>query len=218
MPTRKPSSAAKSFIPSSEHQITVGAAHQLVASISAYGKLVSGVTIDPSDAGTFHPQGKDESLQLALVFGLCDSGQCIKLSQPQKVYLPSPDGPADGCGWEPTQYLVWKNLPRDWNTIHVLTQLKPLSMALQPMMSGTSFPYLEDVLNDNWLNTSTHVPINPGDTLGALWAKYGAGDYTTGVIQRLIQAIKNAYAVSLAASSLPATLIFSQLQNLVGHA
>jgi hypothetical protein len=217
---KKPTPAASSFVPSPQHQITVGAANQLVSCITAYGKLITGVTIAPSDAGTVHPLGKNESLQLAIVFGIRDGGQCITLPKPQKVYLPSPDGPADGCGWDSTEYVVWRNLPRDWKTLHVQTEAKPLTMALQPRMGAapTPLPFLEDVLNDKWLHTSTPVDINPNDTLGALWAQYGAGDYTTGVVQRLITAIQNAYGVSLAASSLPSTLSFSQLQVLVGHA
>jgi hypothetical protein len=218
--TKTPSVAARSFVPSAEHQISLGEAHQLASTLTVYGKLIADVTITPSDAGTVHPQAKDESLQLALVFGISDNGQCITLPQPQKVYLPAPDGPADGCGWDPDQYLVWKNLPRDWNTIHVQTKATPLAMALKPMMSPALAPqpYLEDVLNDQWLKTSTHIDINHGDTLGALWGQYGAGDYNSRAVQRLIQAIQTAYCVSLPASSLPASLTFSQLQILVGHA
>ena len=217
---KKPSVAANSFVPSAEHQISLGEAHRLASTITVYGKLIAGVTVTPSDAGTVHPRGEDDSLQLALVFGISDNGQCITLPQPQKVYLPAPDGPADGCGWDPSQYLVWKNLPRDWNTLHVQTQAKPLAMALKPMMSVAlaSQPSLEDVLNNQWLKTSTPVNINPGDTLGGLWAQFGAGDFDSGVVQRLIQAIQAAYGVSLPASSLPASLTFSQLQILVGHA
>ena len=218
--TEKPSVAAKSFVPSAEHQISLGEAHQLASTLTVYGKLIADVTVTLSDAGTVHPQGKNENLQLALVFGILDNGQCITLPQPQKVYLPAPDSPADGCGWDPSQYVVWKNLPRDWNTLHVQTKVKPLAIALKPMMSValTPQPFLEDVLNDQWLKTSTHVNINPGDTLGGLWGQYGAGDYNSGVVQRLIQAIQTAYGVSLPASSLPVGLTFSQLQILVGHA
>jgi hypothetical protein len=218
--TKKSSVVAESFVPSAEHQISLGQAHQLESAVTVYGKLITDVTVTPSDAGTVHPQGKNGSLQLALVFGICDNGQCSNLPQPQKVYLPAPDGPADGCGWDPNQYVVWKNLPRDWNTIHVETKSKPLSVALKPIMSVAlaPLPFLEDVLNDQWLKTSTHVNINPGDTLGALWAQYGAGDYGSGAVQRLIQAIQAAYGVTLPASSLPASLTFSQLQILVGHA
>jgi hypothetical protein len=85
-------------------------------------------------------------------------------------------------------------------------------------MESVIMPFLEDVLNDQWLKTSTHVDINPGDTLGGLWGQYGAGDYNSGVVQRLIPAIKTAYGVNLPATSLPASLKFSQLQILVGHA
>jgi hypothetical protein len=216
MARQRASKVAKSFVASRSHEITVGAAHQFVSTLTAYGKLIAGVTMDPSAAGTVHPQGKDENLQLALVFGISDQGQCIRLPQPQKVYLPHPDGPADGCYWDPAQYVVWRNLPRNWNTIHVQSQVKPLAMALTPQTSAVA-PLLEDVLNDRWLRTKNHVYISPSDTLGALWAQYGAGDYAATGVQPLIKAIQGAYGVNLPASSLPAALTFSQLQILVGH-
>jgi hypothetical protein len=96
-----------------------------------------------------------------------------------------------------------------------MMQIRPAAVTAATVAAPT--PLLEDVLNDQWLHTTTHVYIAPGDTLGALWGKYGAGDYAATGVQPLIKAIKSAYEISLPASSLPATLTFSQLQILVGH-
>jgi hypothetical protein len=32
--------------------------------------------------------------------------------------MPMPSGPADECGWDPNQYVVWKNLPKDLILVH----------------------------------------------------------------------------------------------------
>jgi hypothetical protein len=96
--TEKSSVGASSFVPSAEHQISLGEAHQLASTITVYGKLIADVPITPSEAGTVHPRGEDESLQLALVFGISDNGQCITLPQPQKS-LPSCPGRSGRRMW-----------------------------------------------------------------------------------------------------------------------
>ena len=138
---KKSSSASATFKPTSDHQITLGDAHQLVSSISAYGKIVTGITMDLASAGTVDPKGGTGDLQLALVYGISDRLRCITLRAPEKVYLPAPDGPADGCGWDPKDFVVWKNLPRNWKTVHVQTVNKPLAMALGARdLAGTPSP------------------------------------------------------------------------------
>jgi hypothetical protein len=201
-PTKKSTTASSTFVPSSDHEISVGAAHQLASSITAYGKVISAVTISPSDAGTVHPQGKEDNLQLALVFGICDQGQCIRLPQPQKVYLPAPDGPADGCGWDPSQYLSWKNLPREWNTVHVQTQTKPLAMALRtaetlatkPMAdAGTAPPLLSDVLCIKWVGLPSTIFVDGTLTIQTFWERNHKTPFTFNEQVSLANAIKTAY-------------------------
>jgi hypothetical protein len=209
------------FVPSKDHSITVGEAHQIAASISVYGNLITGISATPAELGTVHPQGKDEPLYLSLVVGTSDQGRCLAVNPPQRVYMPHPDGPADGCNWDPAKYVVWKNLPRDWTTVHVQSQPKPLATALAPKAAGltsASTPYLQDVLKNDWLKSSQPAAIGPDDQLGTLWANYGVGDYTNQVAQNLANAIKKEYRVSLGTGDLPASLKFSALEGIVGVA
>jgi len=210
-PTKKSATASSAFVPSSDHQISVGAAYQLASSITVYGKVISAVTISPSDAGIVHPQGKEDNLQLALVFGICDQGQCVKLPAPQKVYLPAPDGPADGCDWDPSQYVAWKNLPREWNTVHVQTQTKPLIMALRgastfatkPMAdAGAANPSLSDVLCLNWVGLSATIFVDGSLTLQTFWERNHETPFTFNEQVSLANVIKTAYGRQFAPQSL----------------
>jgi hypothetical protein len=170
MSTKKKASLSPiPFVPTVDHQLTVGEAQQVISTITVYGKLITGVTLTPSEAGTIHPRGGTGDLQLCLVYGIQDRGKCITLPQPQKVYLPAPDGAADGCGWDPEEFVVWKNLPRDWNTLHVQSRLKPLSVPLQPMTAAV-MPSALDVMTGCWLNTSDG--ISRSAKLSDLWNEY----------------------------------------------
>jgi len=209
--TKNPTTASPTFVPSSDHQVTVGAAHQLASSITAYGKLISAVTISPSDAGIVHPQGKADDLQLALVFGICDQGQCIKLPQPQKVYLPAPDGPAVGCSWDPSQYVVWKNLPRDWNTVHVQTQTKPLAMVLRTAATlatkpiadaGSPPPFLSDVLCINWVGLPSTIFVDGSLTIQTFWERNHQTPFTFNEQVSLANVIRSAYGKEFSPKSL----------------
>jgi hypothetical protein len=98
--------------------------------MSVFGKLVKNADIEPNVTGITHPTGSNESLQLAQVVGYTEHGQCVRLPEPQLVALPVPDGPADGCGWDPQLYVVWKNLPKNWVTLHLKATTKSLHSAL----------------------------------------------------------------------------------------
>jgi hypothetical protein len=216
----------KPFKPSSGHQITVGEAHQLLSTISAYGKVITGVTMDPSKAGTVHPQGKDEDLQLALVFGTSSQGKCVTLSPPQKVYMPAPDGPADGCGWDPAQYVVWKNLPLDWTTVHVQTQAKPLAMALAPnavppmaksfLAAAAVQKSLNSLLCTDWMGLDQPRFISSDWTLAFIFCKgtgnaCTVGDQKPSFLQALVAAINSAYSAQIGSSDLSWTMSASSL-------
>jgi len=73
-----------------------------LSTLSVYGRLVRNSDVLPGTSGILHPSGADEPLQLAQVVGYEDQGRCIRLDEPQVVAMPAPDGPADGCGWDPT--------------------------------------------------------------------------------------------------------------------
>jgi hypothetical protein len=110
--------------------------------ISVYGKLLKNGEIKSNASGLTHPSGGDENLQLAQVVGYMDRGQCVRLTEPQLIALPAPDGPADGCGWDPQQYVVWKNLPKNWVTLHLKASTKSLQDSLKPFAAAIAKPGL----------------------------------------------------------------------------
>jgi hypothetical protein len=112
--------------------------------ISVYGKLLENAEIKSDASGLTHPSGADENLQLAQVVGYMEQGQCVRLTEPQLIVLPAPDGPADGCGWDPQQYVVWKNLPKNWTTLHLKASTKSLQDSLKPFaVAAAAAPCME---------------------------------------------------------------------------
>jgi hypothetical protein len=97
--------------------------------ISVYGRVVKDAAIDSGTSGILHPAGGGD-LHLAQVVGYSDGGRCVTLTEPQLLVLPSPDGPADGCDWDPDQYVVWKNLPKNWTTLHLQASTRGVHNAL----------------------------------------------------------------------------------------
>lgn len=215
-PTNKFSSASSVFKPTSGHQITLGDAHQLASTISAYGKIVTGISMDPASAGTVHPQGGTGDLQLALVCGISDGSRCITLRVPQKVYLPAPDGPADGCGWDPATFVVWKNIPRDWNTVHVQTVTKPLSMALgvSNLLAATSpQPFLSDVLCLDWVGLPATIAIDDTQTIQTFWEHNHKTTFTFNEQVSLANVIQQQYGRTFSPQTLVAGTKISDLEN-----
>jgi hypothetical protein len=108
--------------------------------ISVFGKLLKNAEVESGASGIAHPSGADEDLQVAQVVGYMDQGQCVRLSEPQLIALPAPDGPADGCGWDPKEYVVWKSLPKNWTTLHLQASTKSLQDSLKPfaVAAGTA--------------------------------------------------------------------------------
>lgn len=205
--TKKAPPAPRRFAPTKGHQITIGEAHQIVSSstFTVYGRLINDVTISPAQTGLVHPQGTEEDLQLALIFGVEENGICSRVNPQQKVYLPAPDGPADGCGWDPKQYVMWTKIPKNWITIHVQSQPKTLSMALAPMAAADQGPrFLTDVMCLDWIKLSASVFIDPSWTLEAVWVKLHQSDYTYNVQVSLSNVIQNAYGKTIDPHSLTA--------------
>ena len=112
------------------HFIGLTEASSIHSTISVYGKIVRNTPIAAGTSGILHPLGNDEELQLAHVVGYSDKGRCFRLSEPQLLALPAPDGPADACGWDPNKYVVWNSLPRNWTTLHLQARTRSLHSAL----------------------------------------------------------------------------------------
>jgi hypothetical protein len=101
-----------------KHLMTLSEVAGGSSTLDVYGKIVQDVGLQPRTSGILHPAGTDDEMTLAQIVGYFDQGGCVRLSAPQVIAMPEPDGPADGCGWDPKKYVVWKNLPRNWTTLH----------------------------------------------------------------------------------------------------
>jgi hypothetical protein len=194
---KKASSAPKRFVPTADQQITIGEAHQITSSstLTVYGRLIGDVTISLAQAALVHPQGTSEDLQLALIFGIEENGKCSAVNLPQMVYMPNPDGPAVGCGWDDSKhYVMWTDLPKNWITIHVVSQPKTLAAALAPTTAADQGPrFLSDVMCLDWMKLSATVFIDPSWTLQAVWVKLHGGDFAFAQQVSLSNAIRDAY-------------------------
>lgn len=205
-PRKKAGTSPISFVPSERHHITIGRA-TVPATMSVYGKLIKNITMAPSEAGTSHPFGHEEDLQLALVYGYQSENRCISLSPPRQIYLPSPTGPADGCGWDPKEFVVWKNLPKHWTTLHVQSRSTTLSVALAlTYIADQDSRYLADVMCLDWMKLTASQFIDPSWNLQTVWVKLHQGDFTFYQQVSLSNVIQKAYGTTLEATSLTATI------------
>jgi hypothetical protein len=114
-----------------KHLMTLSEVSGALSTLDVYGKIVQDATLQPRKSGILHPAGTEDEMKLAQVVGYFDQGRCVRLSEPQVIAMPKPDGPADGCGWDPTEYVVWKNLPRHWTTLHFQIRTMGLHDALR---------------------------------------------------------------------------------------
>lgn len=178
------------------------------AGIDVFGKV-----IDPDPISDL-PEGH----QLAQVYGFREQGRCIHLSNPEHLSLPRPDGPADGCGWHPSKFVVWKNLPKSLMTTQVQTKMAPLHEALLAASTTRALaaePTVDDVLHQ-WLSQSVPgQPIPDVDQLQVAWSTFGSGGaFTVQVQQNLANLLNNAFSLdpSIVPSNLPGTLTVGQLK------
>jgi hypothetical protein len=130
--------AAKNKQITDNHYTSISEVAGRQSSISVFGKLLKNGEIKSDASGLTHPSGADENLQLAQVVGYMEQGQCVRLTEPQLIALPAPDGPADGCGWDPKEYVVWKSLPKNWVTLHLQASTKSLQDSLKPFASAAA--------------------------------------------------------------------------------
>jgi hypothetical protein len=198
----------KKFTLAQGHKTSFQAAPLSELTIDMFGKV-----IDPSPSS-----GLPEGHQLAEVYGVREQGRCARFPVPQHLSLPAPDGPADGCGWDPSQFVVWKNLPKNLMTTHVQTKTVPLYEALlaaSTTMALASEPTVDDVLHQ-WLSQSIPgQPIPNADQLQVAWASFGSGGaFTVQVQQNLANLLNNAFAPdpAIVAANLPGTLTVGQLK------
>lgn len=166
----------------SKHYLTFAEAITNHTGLTAYGKVIADTEIDAGAAGLVHPRAGGGSLQKAVVYGIALDGKCIHLPQPREVLLPEPDGPADGCGWDSSEFVEWRNLPRTWPTLSFETRSSNLLSAilanasLQAAAPSAAAPALvttaERVVGivKKWVQMAAD-PV-PLDQLQALWAAF----------------------------------------------
>jgi len=213
MPTKRKGLTKDHYVPFDAHIASQ-------STLTAYGKLIGGGESTPSALGVSHPHRVGEALNKSLVFGVQIDNQCVKLPSPQEVALPEPDGPADGCGWDPAQYAVWKNLPRNWTTIHFQSQPKLLTTALfrgterpaQQSLGGgvtTDFGAQVKSIVENWANMATEPPGSA--VLQSLWASSGIGGTFALAAMNLAQTLNSKLSSHILGSDISATTTVDQL-------
>jgi hypothetical protein len=69
----------------------------------------------------------------AQVFGFKRNNVCSRLPSPVVLGLPDPDGPADDCGWDPREFVMWR-LPVSF----VSTQLHIQPVTIDRALSAVS--------------------------------------------------------------------------------
>jgi len=169
-----------------KHYLDFAQASSAQTTLTAYGKLIKNSETQPSSAGISHPHGLNEPLQASLVYGVAIGGRCIPLPSPEQVMLPAPDGPADGCGWDPTEYVVWKNLPRNWVTTHFQVRPRTLAGALLPV------PAMAEL--DSRLRNAALAGIGVDDRVVAMvrtWADMSSDPSMTDELETLWDAQQN---------------------------
>jgi hypothetical protein len=216
----------KKFSPKNTHYVTFDEAAAVPSTITLYGKLIADGESQPSTLGLSHPSNATESLHRSLVFGACRGSQCQKLPQPQQVWLPAPDGPADGCGWDGSQYVVWKNLPADWMTLHVVTERKTLSAALAlgnstaalaTMATGTTARAVDwddrvIAVVQEWAHPKAQ--ISGDDVLSTLWQVSVGTSFSLGA-QSLSQLIQKRLGMTVSKSAITDKLTVDGLIQLI---
>lgn len=116
----------KKFVPNESHRTTLSRIADEHVTVALYGKVVDNLSIDSSSPALQHPSG-DGPLHAGQIWG-CYSPEkgCVRFSPPIQYMLPEPTGPADGCGWDPSRYVMWK-VPSTWRTLYFRIQIGTVS-------------------------------------------------------------------------------------------
>ena len=157
----------KKFILAKGHKVPFRTNPRSEINVDIFGRV-----IDPAPDSDL-PGGH----HLAEIYGLREQGRCSRFRVPLQLTLPAPDGPADGCGWDPSQFVVWKNMSTNVLTRQVETKTVTLHEALfaaPATMALASEPTVDDVLHQ-WLSQSVPgQPIPNVDQLQVAWKDFGS--------------------------------------------
>lgn len=112
------------------HVVTLGAVANQHLTVTLFGKLVEGVDQISSLGALEHPTDPSEPLHVAQVFGYRQDHQCVRLPNPALILLPKDAGPADDCGWDPQEFVMWR-VPSDWTTLLLHPVAGPIGQTLK---------------------------------------------------------------------------------------
>ncbi|MGE5113374.1 MAG: hypothetical protein ACM3JB_21115 [Acidobacteriaceae bacterium] len=204
-----------------KHYVSLSEVSAALATLDVYGKIIQNTDVEPGPSGIFHPSGGSDNLSLATVVGYLDQGTCIRLQEPLVIAMPQPNGPADGCGWDPTEYVVWKNLPRNWTTLHLHVRTAGLHAALA---SGRRYLTFDQQLRADQIETILRdcIPLAGGSSadidLSKTLQQYGFDKDGVVTLAGLIIGDKDhgvqRFDFQLAAGSLDSISVSSKLSEL----
>jgi hypothetical protein len=175
------------FKPTVRHRTTLATISDKRMTVCFYGKPVDGIDLSTSGLVLQHPSQQGGTLKAAEVYGAFKDGGCITFQPPRLCLLPDPVGPADGCAWNPAEFVVWK-VPADWSMIYFDVKsssagdsLAHVASTQTKLSSGQSLGIASDCLFDE---TGNPQPIDRGRTLQS----YGINDpeQSSGVRTRIV--------------------------------
>jgi hypothetical protein len=203
----KQSKKNKSFKPGPGHVTPLSAVATSHTGVDVFGKVVEPVVA-----------GLPEDHQMAEIYGYCDQSGCVRFPVTERISLPAPDGPADECGWDPTSFVVWRDLPRELVTKQLVvktTTVHEVLMAAKFQAGLESERTVDDVLHDWLIRSVPGQPIPDTDELDTAWSTLGSGGpFSTQVQQNLADRLNQEFSLNpaLVIANLPANLKVGQLK------
>jgi hypothetical protein len=203
----KQSKKNKSFKPAPGHVTPLSAVATSHTGVDIFGKVNAPAMTDLPDQH-----------QMAEIFGYRDPSGCVCFPVSERISLPAPDGPADGCGWDPSRFVVWRDQPRALvlNHLEVKTTTLQEVLTAATLKAGVAPERTVDAVLHEWLmNSVAGQPIPELDQLQVAWASFGSGGaFTPQVQQNLANLLNKEFALdpALVIANLPATLTVGQLK------
>ena len=124
-----------------KHHTTLATAIDHASTLLVFGKPVS--DLQPTADGH----------QFVHVFGYRQNLQCHRLTQPVLVSLPEPLGPANACGFDPDEFLMWQ-VPQAFLSTALHVERAPLGSILSRVAAPTAHLAPAAAPQPNWRKKS----------------------------------------------------------------
>jgi len=175
----------KKFKPTESHRTSLARIADDHLTVSLYGKVIDDISVNAGGVGLRHPEDGG-ALRAGHIYGYAQNGQCYRFTPPRIYMLPDPNGPADGCGWDPDQFVVWK-VSLDWLTVHfevksgAVGETLPGIAAQARLSAGQCLAISSDCAFDE---TGNPQPVDPSRSLNS----YGinTAEQASGVRRRVV--------------------------------